>query len=321
MLGVSLEPTKNPTDEEIIRFFDQRAQYANALGAVSSGDEIEVFDLACRRYLLAFHTPSGAWTRSLTGFEVRTDNAQTTQIVTEVASTRRDPLSELQLRAAGYLSGGERITRALYQGGIELQLPHPLVAVLDEVERLGKQYNTGFRSLLFPPDAPMLEREIRAERQRVFEVRDALAAAGARDTAGPRPSILVAFWEDTESGWASDFGNWSACAFTVNDGLGAVLVRRVAKSAIGDNWWPDIPIPEVFEEYAGVKADSLSQGDASWLIAQLLGYADHDARMMDLDTDLGRAVRNSGTYSIIGESDEERSIIEVEPGMKSLPAV
>lgn len=305
MLGLTLEPSKDATDDEIIQFFDQRARYANALGAVSSDEEAEVLDLTRRRYLLAFHESSGGWKRSFTAFAVRTDDTRATQTVSEVATVPRNPLSELQLRAAGHLSGGERIMRTLFQGGAELRIPHPLLAVLDDLERLGKQYNAGSRSLLFPPDAPMLEREIRAERQRVFEIRDALVAAGASDTADPRPSTLVAFWEDTESGWGSDFGDWLACEFTVDDGRGAVIVRRVAESPAQKEHWPDIRIPEVFEDYAGAAASALSEGDASAIIARLLGYGDHDARMMDLETDLGRAVRDSGTYTIIGGSDRQ----------------
>jgi len=321
MLRVRLEPIRNPTDEEILRYFDQRAQYVNALGAVSSSDEIEALDLARRRYLLALYESSGGWKRSFTGFAVRTSDAGATQLVSEGVTTPHDPLSELQLRAAGHLSGGERILGTLFRGAIELQIPHPLLAVLDDLERLGKEYNAGSRSLLFPPDASMLEREIRAERQRVFEVRDALVAAGAPDAADPRPSTLVAFWEDTESGWGSDFGDWQACAFTVDDGRGAVMVRRVAESPMRKEDWPNLPIPEVFEDYVGAAVSSVDEGDASAIIARLLGYGDHDARIMDLDTDLGRAVRHSGTYMIIGECDDQRSAIEIEPGVESPPAV
>lgn len=310
ILGLTMEATKNPTDEEVVRFFDQQAQYANALGAVSSSDEIEVLDLARRRYLLAFHAQSQARNRSFTGFAVRTDTPRTTQIVSEVVSTPRDPLSELQLRAAGYLSGEERITRTQFHGGTEVRLPHPLAAVLDDIERLGKQYNKGFRSLLIPPDAPMLEHEIQSERQRVFAVSDALAASSSLDPTAPRPSILVAFWENTSSGWASDFGNWSARVFTVNDGQGAVLVRRVNESRVAKSQGLDTPIPDVFGSYAGLKANWLNEGDASSLIAPLLGYADHDARMMDLETDLGKIVRKNGAYGVVGEGDEERSIFD-----------
>lgn len=310
-LGGDLQPTANPTYEEVLRFFDLRARYTNALGTVSSRDEIEVLDLGGRRYLLSVHDSSSTWGRSWTGFEVLTDEPQPPQVVSDIVSTPRDPLAELRLRAAGKLAAGEQIARTVFQAGTEISLPHPLVAVLEDIEKAGKAYNDGFRSLLLPPDAALLERKIQTERHRVFDVIDALSSAEAVGAGVPRRSLLLAFWEDTESGWPSDFGNWSACAFEIDDGQGAVLVRRLDQSPVRDKWRPDVLVPEVFEGYLGAEPVSSERGDASWIISRLLGYADHDARMMDLETELGRIVRSSGTYAILGECEGDRSIVEV----------
>jgi len=67
-------------------------------------------------------------------------------------------------------------------------------------------------------------------------------------------------------------------------------------------------VPEVFADYAGLEVVRWQDGDASYVIAPLLGYSDHDTRMMDLDTPLGQMIRN--TYDVIGESAELASPTE-----------
>lgn len=295
-LGLNMAKTSAPTPDNIIEFLDSRACYAEALGTVSTPHETEVLNLGPRRFLVDMREAPGLWT----SFEVRTDEVQPTRDVSELALDLRDPLLELHLRAGGYLAGGERILGTVTRFGTMASLPHPLTAVLDDIDKAGKEYNSGLRSVLFTPDPEMLEREIRRERQRLCGVMSALESAGVAGVKAHRRSLLVGFWEDTDAGWVSDFGNWSACVLVVDDDQGAVVVRRLPRSPIDVSAWPTITVPDMFADHAGATVISWQDGDASSVIAPLLGYHDHDARMMDLDTPLGKMMRD--TYDIIGES-------------------
>lgn len=295
-LGLKLTATAAPTPDEIIKFLDLRARYAEALGIVSTTDEKEVLNLGLQRFLVDTHTAPGSWTT----FEIRTDNVQPTRDVSELAVDLRDPLLELKLRDGGYLASGEIIARTVTQFRAKLSIPHPLTAVLDDIDAAGKAYNSGLRSALFAPDPKMLEREIHFERQRLSSAMSALESAGVASAKAHRRSLLIGFWEDTDAGWHSDFGHWGACALEVDDDQGAVVVRRLPQSPIDVSTWLTITAPDVFADHAGATVISGQSGDASAVIAPLLGYHDHDAQMMDLETPLGKMMGN--TYDIIGES-------------------
>ncbi|GAA1908772.1 hypothetical protein GCM10009688_11390 [Arthrobacter gandavensis] len=297
LLKLKLANTSAPTPEDIITFLDSRAHYAEALGTVSTTDEIEVLNLGRRRFIVDTRTAPDSWT----WFDVATDNLRSTQDIAGFGPDIHDPLLELQLRAGGFLAGEEHIVRTVTQHGSKPSIPHPLTAVLDDIDAAGKEYNSGLRSVLFMPDAEMLEREIRAERQRLFSVVDALASVGVEGATDHQPSLLVGFWEDTDAGWVSDFGNWSACALEVDDGEGAVVVRRLPGSPFDPSAWPTLTVPSVFSDHAGATVSSWTSGFADSVISPLLGYLDRDARMMDLDTPIGRMVRS--THDIVGESD------------------
>ncbi|NIJ03448.1 hypothetical protein FHR86_003807 [Paenarthrobacter ilicis] len=294
-LGLALAKTPSPTPKDIVNFLDLRAQYTKALGTISTSDEVEVLNLGEQRFLVDASKAPDSWTT----FEVRTNSAQPTQEISGVVPDPHSPLLELQLRAGGLLAGGEHIIRTVARQGSQLTIPHPLAAVLDDIDTAGKKYNSGLRSVLFKPDAAMLEREIRAERQRLRSVIDALASAGIEGARDPQRSLLVGFWEDTESGWMSDFGNWTACALEVDDGQGAVVVRRLTRSPLQGYAWGTFAVPSVFPDHAGATATSLSRGIATSIIAPLLGYHDQDGHMTDLDTPLGQMLR--GMYDIVGE--------------------
>ncbi|MUU69728.1 hypothetical protein [Pseudarthrobacter sp. GA104] len=295
-LGLKRANANAPTRHEIMEFLDLRARYAAALGTVSTTEELEVLNLGRQRFIVDIRKDPGTWS----SFEVRTDSVKPTQDVSELAPDLRDPLLELQLRAEGYLTGKERIVRTVTRFGKQPPIPHPLTAVLEDIDEAGKTYNSGLRSVLFPPDAELLEREIQRERQRFNSVITALESAGVEGPAH-QPSLLVGFWEDLDGGWHSDFGNWSACALQVDDDQGAVNVRRLERSPINVTEWPEVTVPDVFAGHAGVKAKSWQEGVADSVIAPLLGYADHDARMMDLDTPLGKMMRK--TRDIVGAGD------------------
>ncbi len=294
-LGLSLEGIEGPDANEITSFLDLRAQYAQALGSVSTPDEVDVLDLGQRRFLVDARTAPGSWT----SFEVRTNAPRPTLEVSDVAPNPHDPLLELRLRSRGYLSSGERLVRTTAHFGPRTSIPHPLKALLNDIEEAGNKFNSGLRSLLFAPDPELLEREIRAERERVFAVTSALQSAGAVAEGLQRGSLLVAFWEDSESGWVSDFGNWAACALVVDDNQGATLVRRVAKSPLDRSTWPKLTAPRVFEDYVGASVSSWTHGDGSSILSELLGYEDRDARMTDLDSPLGKLLRIH--HDILGE--------------------
>jgi len=296
-LGLKLANTSAPTPDEIMEFLDLRVRYATALGTASTTEELEVLNLGRQRFLVDMRRDLGTWS----SFEVRTDSVKPTQDVSGIAPNLRDPLLELQLRAAGYLTGKERIVRTVTQFGKQASIPHPLTAVLDDIDEAGKRYNSGLRSVLFRPDPETLEREIHRERQRHSSVIAALKSVGVDGVSAHQPSLLVGFWEDPEGGWHSDFGNWSACALEVDDDQGAVKVRRLQRSPINVTGWPTVTVPDEFAGHAGVIAKSWHEGIAGSVIAPLLGFPDHDARMMDLDTPLGKMIRN--THDILGESD------------------
>lgn len=296
LLGLKLKNTSAPTPESIIAFLDLRAHYAKALGKVSTADEVEILNLGQRRFLAETGTAPNSWT----SFEVRTDDVRPTQDIGVCVQDLRDPLLELRLRANGFLSGGEHIVRTTAQYGSALSMPHPLAAVLDDIDAAGKEHNSGLRSVLFMPDAEMLEREIRSERQRLFSVVDALQSIRIEGATDYQRSLLVGFWEDADVGW-SDFGSWGACALEVDDGQGAVVVRRLQRRPIEGPAWPTMAVPNVFADHAGATVSSWTNGIADAVIAPLLGYSDRDARMMDLDTPIGQMMRS--TYDVAGESD------------------
>lgn len=297
-LGLELLKTEAPQPEEIVAFLDLRAKYAEALGTVSTSEEREVLHLGLRRYLVDMQRMPGSWT----SFEVRTGTVLATQDVTELALDLRDPLLELKLRDEGFLTGGERIVRTTTRFGPKHSIPHPLTAVLDDIDKAGKSYNSGLRSVLFGPDPEVLEQEILQEREQLRKTIGALESVGVEGKAPQRRSLLVGFWEDTDAGWGSDFGNWSTCVLEPDDDAGAVVVRRLSRSPLDTSTWPEVTVPDVFADHVGLKVARWHDGDASYVIAPLLGYGDHDARMMDLDTPLGQLIRN--TYEVIGESAE-----------------
>jgi hypothetical protein len=304
-LGLKLASTSAPTPDKIIEFLDLRARYAEALGTVSTTDEMEVLNLGLQRFLVDMRRAPDSWS----SFEVRTDNVQPTQDVSELAPDLRDPLLELQLRAGGYLTGRERITRTVTQFGAKSSIPHPLTAVLDDIDATGKAYNSGLRSALFAPNPEMLEREIQFERQRLSSAMSALESAGVEGATARQRSLLIGFWEDTDAGWHSDFGHWSACVLEVDDDQGAVVVRRLLRSPIDVSTWPTITVPDVFAGHAGATVSSWKDGDAGSVIAPLLGYHNHDARMMDLETPLGQIIRS--THDIVGESELARNASKI----------
>lgn len=297
LLGLKLANTSAPTPEDIVTFLDLRAHYANALGTVSTIEEVDVLNLGQRRFLVE----TGAAPNSWTSFEVQTDNVLPARDMEGFAPDVHNPLLELQLRAGGFLTGRERVVRTVTEFGSDLSIPHPLTAVLDDIDAAGKEYNSGLRSVLFRPDPDVLEREIRGERQRLYEVVKALESVSAEGARDNQSSLLVGFWEDTDAGWVSDFGNWSACALQVDDGQGAVVVRRLPRAPIELSGWPSIAVPDVFADHVGATVTSWSSGVADSVIGPLLGYPGHDARMMDLDTPLGQMIRSS--YEIIGETE------------------
>lgn len=295
-LGLTLGMSKEPRPEEIIAFLNMRARYAEALGSVSTSEEKEVLNLGLRRYLVDMHGAPDYWT----SFEVRTDNVLATRDVSELTLDLRDPLLELKLRAEGFLTGKERIVRTVTRFGSKSSIPHPLSAVLEDIEAVGKGYNSGLRSVLFAPNPETLERQIHGEQERLSAAMDALESVGVEGAARDRRSVLIGFWEDSDAGWMSDFGNWGTCVLEPDDDAGAVVVRRLAASPIDVSTWPEITVPDVFASHAGAKVVRWNRGDASYVIAPLLGYGDHDARMMDLDTPLGQMIRK--TYDVVGES-------------------
>ncbi|MHA7284203.1 hypothetical protein [Arthrobacter sp. TMS2-4] len=294
LLGLKLAKTSSPAPEEIITFLDLRAQYATALGTISTVDEVEVLNLGRRRFLVETRTAPDSWT----SFEVRTDNVRPTQDIAPFASDPRNPFFELQLRADGFLAGGEHIVKATTHYGSKSSIPHPLTAVMDDIDTAGKKYNSGLRSVLFAPDPEMLEREIRGERQRLMNAVSALESVGVEEATDHQRSLLVGFWEDTDAGW-SDFGNWNACALEVDDGQGVVVVRRLPRRPTELSAWPIIAVPNEFGDHVGAIVSSWSHGEADSIIAPLLGYSDYDARMMDLDTPIGQMIRS--THDILGE--------------------
>lgn len=250
-----------------------------------------------RRYLVDLQRQTGSWT----SFEVRTDRVQPTRDVSDLGLDLRSPLLELQLRASGYLTGNERIVRTVTHFGNKPSIPHPLTALLDDMDRLGKKHNSGLRSVLLTPNSEILEQEILREQQRLSSVIGALTSAGLEGATASRNSLLVGFWEDTDTEWVSDFGNWSASVLQVDNGQGVVVVRRIERSPIDGAAWPDITVPDAYADHAGATVSSWQSGDAGAVIAPLLGYGDRDARMMDLDTPLGQMIRR--TYDIVGEGE------------------
>ena len=246
--------TSAPTPDEIIEFLDLRARYAEAFGTVSTFDETEVLNLGLQRFLVDMRGAPGSWA----SFEVRTDSGQPTRDVSELALDLRDPLLELQLRADGYLIGREHIVSTVTRFGKESSIPHPLTAVLDDIDVAGKNYNSGLRSVLFAPDPEMLEREIRRERRRLSSAISALESAGVGSATAHQRSLLVGFWEDTDAGWSSDFGNWNACALEVDDDQEALVVRRLPRSPLDVPAWPTMTVPDVFADHAGATVNPRS---------------------------------------------------------------
>lgn len=297
-LGLHRIRTEAPQPEEIIAFLDLRAKYAEALGTVSTSEEREVLDLGLRRYLVDMRRTPDSWT----SFEVRTGTVAATQDVTELALDPRDPLLELKLRDEGFLTGAERIVRTITRFGRKQSIPHPLAAVVDDIDEAGKKYNSGLRSVLFGPDPELLEQEILEERERLRRAIGALESVGVQGSTLHRRSLLVGFWEDTDAGWGSDFGNWSTCVLEPDDDAGAVVARRLSRSPLDTSTWPEVTVPDEFADHVGLKVSRWHDGDASYVIAPLLGYGDHDARMMDLNTPLGQMIRK--TYDVVGERDD-----------------
>ncbi len=291
-LGSTLQPHKG----EVMESLDQRTKLAQALASVSTTDEIEILGLGRRRFLTAARGAPQSWTT----FEVRTEMPQATLDISELEPRRHDPLLELRLREHGILDGRERMATTVHRYGKNLSMPHPLAALLDDIDQAGEKYNSGLRSVLFAPDADTLHREIVAERKRVAEVIGALESAGVVNATVPGRSLLLAFWEDSDTGWVSDFGSWTAWALEVDDGQDTVVVLRLPHPPDRISRWP-AKVPDVFVDQVGAKVVSSQDGDASSIIAPLLGYADRDARMMDLEGPLGRIVRS--TYDIVGDSE------------------
>lgn len=288
----------SPTPDEYVEYLDLRAKYSEALGMVSTPDEIEVLNLGHRRFLVDIRATPGSWT----SFEVRTDRAQPTRDISELRVDPRDPLLELQLRAEGYLVGGERIARVVTRFGQIASIPHPLTTVLKDIEDAGKAYNSGLRGVLIAPDSELLEREIRSERQRLSSVVTSLESVNVDRVSAHRNSLLVGFWDEEDGGLMSDFGNWYACALEVDDGQGDVAVRRLQGSPFESSSWPRVKVPKEFVDHAGAVVTNWRDGVADSIVGRLLGYGAHDARMTDLDSPLGKILRN--THEIIGESGD-----------------
>lgn len=295
LLGLKLADKLAPTPDEIMNFLDLRVHYAEALGAVCTSDEIEALGLGQRRFLVEAGTAPASWA----SFEVRTATVRPTQDIAQLVADLSDPLLELKLRAGGYLTSAERIVRTVAQGGLKSSIPHPLRAVLNDIDAAGQEYNSGLRSVLFRPDPEMLEREILDERQRVSSVIDALQSAGFEGTTAHQGSLLVGFWKVRGEEWESDFGSWSACVLKVDDGQGSLMVRRLQQSPFESSTWPSIVVPEVFPEYAGSPVTSWKTGNASSIIAPFLGYHRNDVRMIDIDIPLGQMIRSR--YDVLGE--------------------
>ena len=135
-----------------------------------------------------------------------------------------------------------------------------------------------------------------------------MESVGVEEKKPHHRSLLVGFWEDADPWRGGDFGSWGTCVLEPDDDAGAVVVRRLSRSPLDVSTWPEINVPEVFADYAGLEVVRWQDGDASYVIAPLLGYSDHDTRMMDLDTPLGQMIRN--TYDVIGESAELASPTE-----------
>lgn len=296
-LGFTPAETSAPTLNELIEHFDMRARYSDALGAVSAPDETEVLNLGPRRFLVDMRGTHGSWA----SIEVRTDEVQPTRNISELALDLRDPLLELHLRSAGYLTGRERIVRTVTQMGSKPSIPHPLTAVLDDIDAAGRKYNSGLRSLVFTPDASVLERGMAHERELFRSAANALESLSIGGTEGLRRSLLIGFWEDNEAGWVSDFGAWSAFALLVEDDKSAVIVRKLSRSPFDDKTWKSINVPDAFEDHVGATVISVEEGDLSSIIAPLLGYQAEDARMVDLSSPLGQMIQTS--HDVLGESD------------------
>lgn len=295
-LGHQLTAKPEATPDEIIEFLNLRTRYAESLGLVSTRDEKEVLNLGLRRFLIDMRTNPGSWTT----FEIQTDNVQPTRDISELAVDLWDPLFEIRLRDAGYLTGGETVAKRVVHLGTKSSIPHPLTAVLDDIDAAGKAYNSGLRQVLFTPDTKLLEREIHLERQRLSNVMGALSA-GVASANTHRRSLLIGFWEDTDVGWHSDFGNWSACALEVDDDQNAVVVRKLRQSPIDASTRSTMTAPDVFEGHAGATVFSMESGQASSVIGPFLGYQDDDVQMMDLEMPLGTMIRNR--FDVIGESE------------------
>lgn len=296
-LGLQLTAIEAATPNEIIEFLNLRAHYSESLGLVSTQSEKEVLNLGQRRFLIDMHTRPNSWT----SFEIRTDSVQPTRDVSELALDIRDPLFEVKLRDAGYLVGGETVAKRVLHLGTKSTIPHPLMAVLDEIDAAGKAYNSGLRQVLFTPNPKLLEREVRFERQRLSSTMDALASADEASTNTYRHSLLIGFWEDPDVGWHSDFGSWSACVLEIDDDQNVVVVRKLQHSPINFSTLSMMTVPDVFATHAGAKVLSFQSGDAGSVIGPLLGYQDEDVQMMDLDLPLGKMIRNK--FDVIGESE------------------
>lgn len=291
-LSIATDEIPISSAADVARQLELQCAFAEVFAAASSDEEIEAFGLQNSRYILEGSSAPESWMSIKVGSRLR----MPTSIVGTDLLRPRDPLVELRLRAAGLLESDEQILSTTYSSRNVIQ--HPLVEVLDDIDRRGKKYNSGFRGVLIPPAAELLQAEITKEQERTWALATALFDAGLIKEAPRRRTLLISFHLDTDPHFYSDFGNWLTTVFEVEDDRPKVIVRQTdgGRSSAA---WPYRTIPSEFGSYAGLKVARWTNGDGAHILAGLLGYGSEDAHMTDLTTGMGPLFRRN--YEVLGE--------------------
>lgn len=293
-LGVEVDDIEVSSAADIARQLELHCAHAEVFAEASSLEEVEALGLQPSRYLLEGSSAPGSWT----SIKVRSTRRVPTPLVGQDLLRPRDPLLEPRLRAEGLLKRDEQVLQTVYHYRSRNEIKHPLAELLDAIDQRGKKYNSGFRSVLIPPAADLLQAEIANEQERTWELAAAMVNAGLVDERPRRRTLLINYHLDTDSQFYSDFGNWIATVLEVDDDNPTVIVQQT-QGGLTSAAWPDMIVPPEFGPYAGAKASRWQSGDAGHIIAGLLGYGTEDAHMTDLNNGIGPLLRQ--TYDVLGE--------------------
>lgn len=188
-----------------------------------------------------------------------------------------DPLLELKLRSRGLLSPAERLTRTSVRSGSALGSSSPFVVVAEMLQERGRRFNRRLPPVLISLDESELARQIAGERRAAEGLEAAIRSAGFPSGKAAGCSIVVLLCEMTD---AAAWFRWSATSYEVLDGRGETEVR-ILREYDSRRTWEDAP---GYLRSLGLACpdNSLSRihdGEASAVLAPLLGYDDEDVLM------------------------------------------